>query len=135
MIVAELEQVSASPLSAECADAMATACRAFVSLTTLAALTAEKPKLLASLRAMQARFKLDGHVVQAAHLADAITVLDIDVVPGVGDWDEETLEHEQFRQIDQAAEHLKAARDAHLWRTVMPVEIRVSVDQRLAEAA
>ncbi|GEM_PF-3040027 len=135
MIFAELLPAPAPPLSAECAEAMACACRAFAALYTLDDLQAQKPALLTSLKSMQQRFAHEGHAVQAAHLADAIAVLDAEMVPGCGEWDEETLENEQFRQIDQAAEHLKAARDAHIWRPVMQVEVRLPIDERIAEPA
>lgn len=111
---------------------MANACRAFASICTLQDLQAQKPELLASLKSMQARFEGEGHVVQAAHLADAVLALEAYAVPGLGEWDEETLEHEQFRLIDKTAEHLAAARDAHLWRSVMPVEVRESVNRRMS---
>ena len=134
-ISAELMRPPAPALPDTYAAALTEAIAAFRRLNRSTDLREDTVALLGPLSDMQVLFEVGGHHVQARHVADALGAMVADQVAGTGEWDEETLERERWRRIDQAVECLQAALSAHVWRAVMPIEVREANSSRIQEPA
>lgn len=78
--------------------------------------------LIPDLIDMERRFRAGGYPVQASHVRAAVDGLVGKSAPRTGDVDEETLERERLRRLDDALDHLQLALAAHCWRDVVRVE-------------
>lgn len=134
-ITAELLRPPAPALPAMHAAAITEALAAFRRLARAEDLRAATVDLLGPLSDLQVVLAHDGHDVQAGHVADAMIALVGHEVPRQGEYDEETLERERWRRIDEAVDHLQAALSAHVWRAVMTIDVRVANAPRVREAA
>lgn len=134
-ITAELLLPPAPALPSMHAAAITEALAAFRRLARAEDLRAATVELLGPLSDLQVVLAHDGHAVHAGHVADAMIALVGSEVPRPGDCDQETLERERWRRIDDAVDHLQAALSAHVWRAVMKVDVRIASEPRVRKAA
>ncbi len=132
-MIAELEIPPARSLFGELAVALGEADRAF---RGLASADAAPPVtiFLDHLIDLRDQLATKGYPVQAEHIADAVSVLSQPDLPGLGEYDEETLEREAWAVLDRAHAHIAAAMVADTWRSIGPVAVR-AVPVTLGRAA